>query len=216
MKKAFLFVFLLAFVKPCSSQLDETLSAGVALTYNRILNVKNNNANPSPGINVRISGNLGKHHMLVAGYSYFLPTTVTYTAYSYPRNYYATGNQFNYTEYSRSKELFLDVFHLIGNENTDKFAFYFHTGVNISFYQETIKYVNMDTVNSYTDVKESKTKRSALYVYVGCGLQYKIGPGYLFLEPKLQIPVPVGKDPRNRERIPVGISLGYRVCFEDL
>ena len=215
MKKCFLLLFIFALAKTSFSQLDEGLSFGIAPTYNRILNTYNNDSYGSPGINLRVLGNLGSHHLLVGGFSYYLPTEATFTVSGYSGHYASpTYTTINYTERSKTTEMFLQVFHFIGNENNDDFGFYFHTGLNISFYKEEI--IGIDTSITYDHGElKPKSKRSALFLYAGCGTQYKVGPGYIFLEPKLGIPIPVGSDYRSRQRIPIGVSLGYRFCFDD-
>lgn len=218
MKKSFLLVLLSTSLASFSQLGNPSLGAGVA--YSNIMDMRSEVIYGTPGITLRASGDIASRHILMGGFSYYLPMVHSYTATASPKanastNYTIHYMNFSYKSKTEATELFLEIVNLVGNTTEDKVAFYFHTGFNTYFFKHTNTYENLDTLNFTTPIKEGKTKVGAFYVYVGPGMQFRLGTGYLFFEAKASIPIPIGNLYSKYFNMPVGFNLGYRMSFED-
>lgn len=218
MKKSFFFVFILVFVNHGFSQLEDRLSIGGGYTSNAALVYPTGESFNTHGVNLRIAANVFNHQILVAGFSYYLPVNVTFTTTAYNKNYGAPNysTDFLYNDNISTSEFFVEICNVIGKDNTDKFGFYFHTGFNWMLLKEKINYMDLDTLNFKSEIKESTYSFSSINLYVGPGIQFRLKDHILFLEAKLNMPVLANKGSAFYRRIYyAGFTLGYRFSFED-
>jgi len=103
----------------------------------------------------------------------------------------------------------------VGKENRDPFGFYFHLGIGIVMAPVVTTVDPYDHNYDLGDIQDGKITYSGFTLNGGIGLQFQIGPGHLFLEPRIALPANQVNGTYVYNPIPfsAGALLGYKVYF---
>ena len=212
MKKLILSVLLMALVKHSSGQALANLSAGAGISENIYLGL-----GPYTGFNLRAAYNLGDKGQAFLAFNYSFSRDFSYSADANALSSltYPSYISVPYTDKIQLSELHLGYKILLGSENDDDFGFYLHAGLGIVFASVTTTISSYDHNLYNLSFVEGTVSEVGFVINAGFGLQYKVGPGYIFLDPRFSIPANRVNNSYVTNPIPISVGgiLGYRIPF---